>query len=127
MVRSETRVFECEVRDTQSHASTDDPSGDDQYTVVEDSLHPNTMDNYDKITVYVDDTHDNTFDTTIQTTAENDTDWSAAINEGTASGGSNAKFTIDGPVGRLRLSFSAAGTAPTSGRCRVTVLCLGRK
>lgn len=126
MTRSETRIFECEVRDTQSHTSDEDPNADAEFTVNTDSLHPNTMDNYDHITVYVDDTHDNTFDITVQTTAEDDTDWSAVIDEGTASGGTNSKFELQGPVGRARLSFTAAGTAPNSGRCRVTFQCLGR-
>lgn len=127
MVRRETKVFEAQIRDTAQHYSTDDPSGDDQFTVATDTLHPHTLDSYERIAVYVDDTHDNTFDTTIQSTTEADRDWTAGIDETTLTGGTNAKASIDGPVGRLRLAFGAPGTAPTDGRIRVTVLCLGQE
>lgn len=127
MVRSDTLVFEAEVRDAQQHYSTDDPSNDAQYTVTENTLHPATLTNYDRLTVYVDDTHDNTFDISIETTAAEDTDWSAAISEATASGGTNSKFELTGPVGRLRVLMATPGTAPTSGRTRVTVHAIGRE
>lgn len=117
-------VFECQIRDTEQHYSTDDPAGDDQYTVVEDTLHSpreNDLRDADAITIYVDDTHDNTFTIGVETTAADDDDWTGVVQAASADGQDNARHSVAGPAGKLRCRFDAAGTAPTSGRCRVVV------
>lgn len=118
-----TKRFEAEIRDTQTHLSTDDPSGDADYTVNLDELHPNDrLDAFESITVYVDDTHNNPVDTTVQSVAAGDTDYSAPVAAGTANG--SDRLTLDGPVGRVQLSLTAS-TAPTAGRVRVTIHAVG--
>jgi len=124
MVRSAIYQFEAEIRDTQDHASTDDPDADAEFTVNTDSLHPNTTYNYDSFVVYVEDTHDNEVTTTIQSTAGPDADWSMSVDEGTVSG--TGKQAIAEQMGRVRVVLSAS-TAPTSGSVTVSVHALGRE
>lgn len=131
MSRETTRVFECEIRDTQSHFSTDDPSADAQFTVVADTLHPgDRFDTFDEITAYIEDDHDQSFDVVIHSTAADDTDFSGEVTEATTTvGGATAKHTIAGPLGRVRLEYQAGAlaSAPTAGSCRVTFHALGRE
>lgn len=118
------RTFEAEIRDTNNHTS-DSMADDAGATVNVDTLHPNSLEEYERIRVYVDDTHDGSFDITSETAAHDDDDWSAVTVSNTyslAAGQDQTTFTIDGPVGQLRFALKASlATSLTAGRTRITV------
>lgn len=119
-------TFEAEIRDTEAHTS-DVMADDANVTVNEDTLHPNSLENYESIRVYVDDTHDEGYDLTVRHTAHDDDDYSAENDHTTYSvstGQDQTTITITGPAGQIRLHTGTTGTAaPTTGRLRVTLYC----
>lgn len=122
-----TYTYECEIRDLQDHYSTDDPANDADFTEVVNTLHQpreNDLTTADRVSVYVHDDHDQSFDMALQSTPGADGDYTDTVGEQTVTlGGTDTRFTVDGPLGNLRLYFQSGSlsTAPASGSCRVTI------
>lgn len=119
MGNTPTLRFEAEIRNTEPHTS-DAMADDAGATVVEDKLHPHTLNDYSDIRVYIDDDHDEAFDITIRHTHTDDDDFSGEVDSTTislSSGGDSATATIAGPVGRIRIHFAtgALASAATAG------------
>lgn len=116
--------YEIQIRDTESHTSTDAGS-DADVTVLTDEITGADFGPYSKFRVFFHDTHDQSFDGEVEGTWKGDDGWSAG--DTLVSGGpfDSQDFTnsvqFDGPVGDLRLNFTAPSTAPTSGRLTVVI------
>lgn len=96
-------------------------------TVITDELHPNQMDAYQNIRLYIHDTHDAAFDLDVQHTYDNDTTFSGRITESTVSlttGTDRETVMLTSPVGRLRFNARAGAlaSAPTTGSLRFEVI-----
>lgn len=121
--------FRCQIRGTGTYeSSTMDGSAD--VTVVDDSLHPNGLRNFDSIEVYVADDHDQALDVSVEHSHPGDATFTHALEAGTtslAAGTDSDRITVSGPVGRLQIvvDASALSTAPASGSLLAYVLATG--
>lgn len=119
-------TFEAQIRDITDHASStmDAESG---ATVLTDELHPNALQNYSAIRIYVTDTHDAGYDIDLQHTRPGDETFSEAVTAATvsvASGEDHVTATLEPPVGRFQFvtRTGALGSAPTTGSVQVDVV-----
>lgn len=117
--------YEIEIRDTNNHTS-DSADGDAGATVVEDTLHPNALEEFTDARVFIEDDHDASFDVSVELTAIDDANWSGVNGVYTynvASGADADTTTLPGPLGKVRLTFAAGAlaSAPTGGSCRVSI------
>lgn len=121
--------YEAEIRDTESHVSTEESPG---VTVLTDEIGDADFTPYERFRVYVLDTHDRAYEVSVEGRGieDSDTDWTGAAQHGdTISADGNGEFvdstSFDGPVGDLRMAMTAASTAATTGSLRVTIEAMG--
>lgn len=118
--------FECEIRGTntyESHSMADEAD----VNVLTDELHPNGIQQFGTIAVYLADDHDQSVDVTVQASHPGDGVFTYASDMGSATlaaGEDGAVIAVDGPVGRLQFTATTS-TAPTSGSLLVHVLATG--
>lgn len=122
-------TFEAEIRnkaDHESNAMEDDVGA----TVLEDKLHdrPYPLTGFDRVRVYVEDTHDQPFNVDLETAPADSDGFSGAVSHDSLTvpaGAYTATRQYGGPLGKFRFttSYSGAGTDPdpASGSIRVTV------